>query len=60
MKDLDKPLNYYRNEVNFLDMVIEPLWKCVNMWLQPSLDNQMDQLESNFQEYKRRRDQYVS
>ena len=41
MKDLDRPLNYYRNEVNFLVVVIQPLWVCVDMWLEPALDERM-------------------
>jgi hypothetical protein len=47
MKDLDKPVTYYKNEIGFLVYVIKPLWDCANIWLKPSIDKSFENLENN-------------
>lgn len=47
MKDLDKPQVYYSNEIGFLSYVVEPVWKCVNLLVQPSIDFILEGLEVN-------------
>ena len=47
MKDLDKPVTYYKNEIGFLVYVIRPLWDCANIWLKPSIDKSFENLDNN-------------
>jgi GAF domain-containing protein len=47
MKDLHKPIVYYKNEINFLTFVILPLWKCAQGWLGSSVAHCVDNIEAN-------------
>jgi GAF domain-containing protein len=47
MKDLHKPTVYYKNEINFLNFVILPLWKCAQGWLGSSVSHCVDNIEAN-------------
>lgn len=47
MKDLDKPAVYYKNEINFLNFVILPLWKCSVGWLGTSVTHCVENIEAN-------------
>mmetsp|Transcript_9628 Transcript_9628/g.18765 ORF Transcript_9628/g.18765 Transcript_9628/m.18765 type:complete len:1649 (-) Transcript_9628:2817-7763(-) len=47
MKDLEKPAVYYKNEINFLNFVVLPLWKCSVGWLGNSVTHCVDNIEAN-------------
>jgi GAF domain-containing protein len=47
MKDLEKPAVYYKNEVNFLNFVVLPLWKGLQGWLGSSVTHCVDNIEAN-------------
>ena len=47
MKDLDKQEVYYAKEFGFLKFAIKPLWDCVNLWLNPHINQYLENLNEN-------------
>lgn len=54
MKDLDVPKVYYKNELSFLSVVAKPLWKCLELWLNSSIQESLENLEYNIAYYQER------
>ncbi|CAG9334096.1 unnamed protein product [Blepharisma stoltei] len=54
MKGLDDPQNYYKNEINFISVIVKPLWECANIWLSPEIDHCMLNLDENIKKYQER------
>ncbi|OMJ86552.1 hypothetical protein SteCoe_11904 [Stentor coeruleus] len=53
MKDLDKPEVYYASEFGFLKFVIKPLWDCINLWLNPHINQYIENLNENIEKYRK-------
>ncbi|OMJ89333.1 hypothetical protein SteCoe_8536 [Stentor coeruleus] len=53
MKDLDKPEVYYASEFGFLKFVIKPLWDCINLWLNPHINQYIENLNENIEKYQK-------
>jgi GAF domain-containing protein len=53
MKDLDIPKVYYKSELGFLTVIVKPLWECLNLWLFPNINECMQRLKENIEEYER-------
>ncbi|OMJ93710.1 hypothetical protein SteCoe_3276 [Stentor coeruleus] len=53
MKDLDRPEVYYASEFGFLKFVIRPLWDCLNLWLNPHINQYIENLNENIEKYQK-------
>ena len=54
MKNLEEPVYYFKNEIGFVSVLIKPLWECLNLWLRPHLNQCMQNIDKNIEEYKKR------
>lgn len=52
MKDLDKPEVYYANEFGFLKFAIKPLWDCMDLWMNPCINNYIENLNENISRFQ--------
>ena len=52
MRDLEDSRSFYKNEISFTTVIVQPLWECVNLGLQPYTLQQMKNLSENIQSYK--------
>lgn len=53
MKGLEEPKVYYKNEVGFLTIIVQPLWESVNMWLHPNIDHCLGNIQVNTEAYQK-------
>ena len=58
MKDLDRPDVYYANEFGFLNFAIKPLWNCMNSWLNPHINQFIENLNENIKIYQKLKEEH--
>ena len=52
IKDLEDVRAFYKNEVSFTTVIVQPLWECVHAGLQPYTAPQLKALTANIAAYK--------